>query len=71
VYSTVEDRGRLVQYCGGWRSVGTVLWRIEVRGYSTVEDGDRRVQYCGGWRSKGTALLRMLVGCSTVEDRGR
>jgi hypothetical protein len=48
-YSAVKDGDRRVQCCEGWRSEGTVLWRMEIGGYSTVEDGNRRVQYCGGW----------------------
>ncbi len=52
--------------------MGTVLWRMEIRGYSTVKDGDLRAQYCRGWRSLGTVLWRIEVGgYSSVEDGGR
>ncbi len=48
-YSTVKNRDRRVQYCGGLKSEGTVLCRMEIGGYSTVEDGGRRVHNCEGW----------------------
>ncbi len=44
----------MVQYCGGWRSDGTVLWRMMVGGYCTLGDRGWRVQHCGGWRSEGS-----------------